>query len=231
MSETILTFDEKNHKYFDNLGREYISVTRLIHAEKPEFNALEIATRVTNVKGSKYYQTPIHEIIKKWADSAPLGTSLHEKVEDYINEQVITEDSLFRPCIEQFAKLKFNGKLISEKLVFDEDLLIAGMVDLLEDTGNDPLYLYDIKSSTSNKDGEMSKDKIKDYTIQLNMYKMLVEKRMNRPCKIVGILWFKDFADMKENTKLTIVPIKENTNCLYSILQKRKLHVRYSYSK
>jgi hypothetical protein len=227
MSEIEVTFYDKTHKYFDNLGREYISVTRLIHAEKPEFNALEIATRVTNLQGSKYYQMPIAEIMKKWADSAPLGTALHEKVEDYINEQVITEDSIFRPCVEQFAKLKFTGKLMSEKLVFDEDLLIAGTVDLLEDVGSDPLYLYDIKSSTSNKSGEMSKDKLDDYTLQLNMYKMLVEKRMKRPCKIIGILWFKDFADMKEKTKLTIVPIKENKSYLYSILQKRRLQVRY----
>jgi ATP-dependent exoDNAse (exonuclease V) beta subunit len=227
MSEIVVTFDDKNHKYFDNLGREYISVTRLIHSERPEFDALEIAKKVTRIQGSKYYQMSVHEVVQKWANSAPLGTSLHGKVEQYINEKVITEDKLFRPCVEQFAKLKFTGKLMSEKLVFDEDLLLAGTVDLLEDTGDDPLYLYDIKSSTSNKNGEMAKEKLDDYTLQLNLYKMLVEKRFGRPCKIIGILWFKDFADMKEKTKLTIVPIKENKSYLYSILQKRRLQVRY----
>ena len=225
MAEVSINFDEKNHKYTDNLGREYISVTQLIHENKPEFKADVMAERVSRSEGSKYYQMPVRDILNKWENSAPIGIALHHEIERYINEKVITEDKIFKPCVEQFAKLKFNGKLISEKLVFDEDLLIAGTVDILEDT--DPLYLYDIKTSTSDRQNEMSPFKIKDYTLQLNLYKMLVEKRFQRPCQIIGILWFKDFSDLKENTKLKIIPIKENMSSLYTILQKRRLQVRY----
>lgn len=225
MANIQVSFDEKNHKYFDNLGREYISVTQLIHEGRPEFNPLEVAKKVSRISSSKYYNIPVQTILEQWEASAPLGTALHGEVERYINSKVITEDKLFRPCVEQFSKLKFSGKLTSEMLVFDEELLIAGTVDLLEES--DPLYLYDIKTSTSNKDGVMAPEKVADYTLQLNLYKLLVEKRLQRPCHIIGILWFKDFARMKENTKLTIIPIKENMNGLYTMLQKRRLQVQY----
>jgi hypothetical protein len=218
---TTVIFDKEKHEYRDNLGRVYISVTQLIKQNEPEFDILEVARKVVKMPNSKYYQMPVETVIEKWKDSAPIGTSLHEEIENYVNKKVISDKKEVKPCIEQFSKLKFKGKLKSEVLVFDEDYLIAGTVDLLEEM-DDMIYLYDIKTCTSNKRGFLSQDKQEHFKLQLNLYKYLVEKQFKKPCIIVGIFWFKDYADLKENTKMQIIPIQDEAGCISKILEERK---------
>lgn len=203
----VLTFDPIKHTYIDNRGFTYTSVTTLISKRFP-FNMEDIARKVINAPRSRYYGRTYTDVIKEWTSSSGIGTKLHEACENYIKTNIITDDIICKPCVEQFSKLRFDGKILSEQIVFDEDLLIAGTIDLLEDC-NDKMWIWDIKTSTN-----VSEKKLLKFYYQLEIYKRLAEKRYNKPAIPAGILLFEDFASLGEKTKLKIKPYKD---CKYEV--------------
>ena len=218
-----LNFSAAEHKYTDDDGLEYISVTTLLQLDDP-FDAEEIAKKVVTYPASRYYNMDVQDVILKWKASAPAGTIVHEAVEEYINTKEFPIDPLLLPLIQQFSKLKFRGRLWSEVRLHDKEFLLAGTADLIEEFTN-VCYLYDIKTSTGKNDGTLASFKHKKFTKQLNLYRRMVEKLFNKPCKIIGILWFKEFAEQQENTKLKFVKILENADIIKSILVQRKMEM------
>jgi hypothetical protein len=214
-------FDEKHHRYYDSLGRDYLSVTRFIHRDEPPFDAKATAQAVVKNKNSKYYGMNVEAVIKKWNSSAPLGTELHGAMEEYIKSGTITDHKDLKPLVEQFAKLKFTGKLHSEIVVFDPDYLIAGTIDILEEV-DDVYWLFDIKTSVTRPNSDkMDATKLNTYSKQLEIYKRLVEKQFNKPCNIGGILWFRDYANRLEHTKLKFLQTKDATFEVDGMLHRR----------
>jgi len=218
-----LHFDPAQHKYTDEDGLEYISVTTLLQLDDP-FDAQEIAKKVVTYPASRYYNMDVKDVILKWEASAPMGTIVHEAVEEYINTKLLPDDFVMQPLIEQFSRLKFRGRLWSEVRLHDKEFLLAGTADLIEEF-KDVCYLYDIKTSTGKNDGTLAAFKYKKFVKQLNLYKRMIEQLFNKPCKIMGVLWFREFAEQQENTKLKFVPIKTNINTIKQILVDRKMEL------
>lgn len=229
MNKIQIIFDPVKHTYTDNLGRKYVSVTTLIKPSEP-FDSNAIAERVINQPNSKYYKMKKEDVVAIWSKSAPLGQELHSAIEQYTKNKTITENVQIQPLIKQFSRLKFTGKLYSEKIVFDEDYLIAGSVDLLEDIG-DEFWLYDIKTCVGNRKQELSPDRKDHFTLQLNIYKRLVEKCLEKPCNIGGIIWFADYAEKQKDTKLQFVRIHEQKSAIDLIFRKRKLELENRLAK
>lgn len=215
---SLITFKPDSHTYWDATGNEYISVTTLLSKEFP-FDRAEIADTVRKIPASKYHGMSQERILTLWENSADLGTVVHEAVEDYIKEDIWPSDPSLVPLVKQFSKLNFRGELLSEILVWDEDYRIAGTADILE-CFDKYIYLWDIK--TSNK---ISDDKLMKFSMQLEIYKRLIEKRFNKPVKIGGILWFQDFVMRRSNTKLKVFQTLHCADSVDEILKRRKKEI------
>lgn len=206
----MITFDPIKHKYFDHSGIEYISVTTLIGRKFP-FDSHEIATKVSQIKSSKYYGKDIEDIKNEWKASAEIGHDIHEAIENYINEKVLPTDKKTLRCVEQFGKLKFKGELKSEMLIWHSDYKIAGTMDLLE--LGDINWIFDLKTSK-----KMDEDRLLKYSIQLELYKKLIKHSHNIDAQIGGIIWF----DPRENNKLKIFKTYKVNDYVNEILDNRK---------
>lgn len=210
----MITFSEDDHTYWDNTGNEYISVTTLLAKEFP-FDQTEIAEKVQKIGSSKYHGMSTERILRMWEDSSGHGNEVHKAVEEYIKEGKMPEDIRIVPLIEQFSRLNFRGKLQSEILVWDEDYRIAGTVDILE-CFDDHIYLWDIK--TSNR---ITDDKLMKFSMQLELYRRLVEKQFNITVKIGGVLWFEDYVIKRSKTKLKVFQVLNCSDSVNDILAKR----------
>lgn len=218
-----INFDAGEHKYTDDQGRVYTSVTTLLSEDEP-FDAEAIAAKVIINPRSKYYGMDKDAVIKKWADSAPAGTRVHEAVEDWINDKTIPETSDDRyNLVKQFEALNFKGELLSEVILHNEDLLIAGTADIIEDMG-DYMYLWDIKTSVARPKGDRVDDtKLHKFSLQLEMYKRLIERNFKKPCKIGGIVWYKNYINLREDTILEVFPVSCVEDEVEQLLIKRRM--------
>lgn len=221
-----LNFDEKNHRYYDDSNRDYISVTTLIQKEFP-FDSEKIAEKVIVLPYSKYYGMTKEEVLKKWEDSAPAGTEVHNAVESFIKQEQDICPQHILPLIKQFSKLRFNGYLWSEVILHDEEYQLAGMADIIEET-EECCYLYDIKTSVLSPKGILAEDKRKKFTLQLNFYRFMIERKFKKRCEIIGIFWFANYVNLKEQTKLRFVRIYNDHECIKGLLHKRKIELMSS---
>jgi hypothetical protein len=192
----MVTFDPIKHKYHDEDGDEYISVTTLLGEMFP-FDDVMVANRIRKFPNSPYYKWSVKRILKDWEDSATIGTLLHNACEQYTLEGTIPEDPILKSCVSQYAKLKFRGKTIPEQLVYSKKLKIAGTIDLLEFCDN-IIYVYDIKTYK-----KITRDRIHKLSLQLEIYKRLAEGIYNKKCKVMGAFVFENYVKLGEKTKLT----------------------------
>jgi len=210
----MVTLDPLTHQYKDENGVIYTSVTQLL-SKIFVFNTNDIIAKITKNPNSKYYGMTPERIKALWNKTGEVGTELHLAVENYIKHKTMPSDKLLVPLVEQFAKLKFKS-LKSEILVSDEEYLLAGTIDILEDSDK-YLYIWDVK--TSNK---MTNDKLLKFSYQLELYKRLAEKTFNRTTKLGGILWFEDLVVKRNNSKLKIYSIVDCKDEVDAILSDRK---------
>lgn len=215
---TPVSFDPEAHKYTDSLGREYISVTTLLSEGDP-FDSEGIAASVIKNPRSKYYGMTKEAVLLKWKQSAPMGTAVHEAVEDYINTGNIQLEHEY--LVKQFSRLNFTGELLAETRLHHEKYLIAGTADIIEHCG-DCIWLWDIKTSVSRPDGkDMDRSKKHKYALQLGIYKVLIEHLFKVPCHIGGILWFKDYTKNLERTRLRVFEVDDVQDEVEQILRNR----------
>lgn len=215
---SVITFEPVEHKYTNQHGDEYISVTTLIGKEMP-FDSKAIAEKVSKIGSSRYHNMTTERILELWDASAEHGTVVHDMVEQYIKDDIVPSDPSLVPLLDQFKKLNFRGELLSEVLLWSDEHRIAGLADILE-VFDDHIYLWDIK--TSNRIGD---DKMMKFSLQLGLYKNLIERQFNKPVIIGGVLWYSDFVLKRSKTKLKVFRTLECSDSVDDILQKRKKEI------
>ena len=198
-------FYEGPHKYvyIKNNTEFDTSVTTFIHSFVPSFDADKIIDLILNKKCrpqtlDKYKGMDKKQILEVWEGeknlACLLGTRLHLLIEEYYNgiplhikdHELPAEFQYFK----RFLKNTFLDQFIpyrTEWIVYDTELNIAGSIDMCfqnKDNGN--LIIYDWKRSKEIKKND--KDYISSplnhlkncnyntYSLQLNMYKYLLEK-------------------------------------------------------
>lgn len=192
-----ISFDEKTHTYYiDGSSDGIVSVTTLIHHHFPKFDSDKVLKLMKNKK-EKYPNMSDEQIKKSWADNGKIasgnGTKLHKMIENYYNnipnnrdDEKITEFQYF---------LKFNESVKdrfipyrTEWSVFDGSLDLAGQIDMLYKKTDGTYALYDWKRIK-----DLKKDNVYEkglgklykldhcnyihYSIQLNIYKRILETR------------------------------------------------------
>ncbi len=201
-----LRFDPVKHRYFIDENPDTVSVSQLIAKYFPEFDS-----EYWSHKKAKDRGIDVQEILQEWEtkrnDAARLGTDLHEQIENYYNKLPYDDQS---PEFQYFLnfKKKYSKDLDpyrSEWRVFDEDLLIAGTVDMLYKKEGDELYMFDWKRSgkvidslgnpklpnydyASGKLSHLSDNSYHKYVLQQNIYKYILEKRYNKKITSMNLL-------------------------------------------
>ena len=210
---TILTDKETN----------YTSVTTWNHQHFPHFNADLVIKRMMNGKNwnpeNKYWGKTAEEIKKEWSNNGSLvsglGTTLHFNIECFMNEEIEYEDGthchytheelleVYEPiqesCIEWEYFLKFVKDFPhlkpyrTEWMIYDEDLKLAGSIDMVYENEDGSLCIYDWKRAKEitkyNNFKEYAKTEcIKHlpntnywhYSLQLNTYKRILERKYGK---------------------------------------------------
>ena len=169
----IITFSEDQHKYTDNKGNEYRSVTKIIHSLFPEFERDKMAyftarKRVMTAKGyASKDDCPVCEVmaekevvIQEWEDNrnqaCDMGTQVHRYAEckmlgiDFDMEFTVDKAVKLAKTLDSFLiDLEKDYELVeTEKIVFCPTILLAGMVDLImKNKKTNKLCVFDWKTN------------------------------------------------------------------------------------
>jgi hypothetical protein len=198
--------DEETHTYKVD-GIPYKSVTTLIASWFPKFDAkhaLRGMKASPSWESSKYFGMTDDEIICKWESdgklAAQLGTDLHYYIEQYLKQNPLEGDSVE---IQQFKQFASETHLVVHELewrLFDSTTKITGAIDCACINKDGTLDLYDWKRcgnmlkthgfATLPELVHIPSSNYWKYTIQLNMYKYLVEKTTSYKVKNMFIVCF-----------------------------------------
>ena len=248
MRDKNIKFFEKGHKYtiLTDKKSTYTSVTTWNHSHFPKFDANDVINNMMKGKnwkeGHKYWgQTP--EQIKQLWDTnktavADSGTNLHFEIECFMNNPtfgatpnysnkdlynnyiVDTEDKpiewhYFINFIKDHPKLK---PYRTEWLIYDEDVKIAGSIDMVYENPDGTLSIYDWKRSKSisrinnfNKFAlspiicHLPDSNFWHYAMQLNTYKYILETKYNKKIKDLFLVRLHPEAEEK-NYELISLP-------------------------
>ena len=194
-----ISFDEKTHTYYvDGSSDGIISVTTLIHHHFPKFDSDMILKKMKN-KQEKYPNMTDSQIKKVWSDNGIIasknGTKMHKLIENYYNS---IENEKIEENLDEFKHFLNFHSTIKNRLepyrtewsIFDGELELAGQVDMLYKKKDNTYALYDwkrVKELKKDNPFEKGIGKLSDldhcnynhYSLQLNIYKRLLETRYN----------------------------------------------------
>jgi len=159
-----MLFDEDNHQYDG-----YQSVSEFLRRFKPEFPKDLIAGKMA-AKGGLTKD----EILYKWELNSKIscdyGKSCHSAIEYWI--KFGEKPKLHTKLVTEFAKKYDRKELVSEIIAYNDQIKVAGTLDIIRKLGNKEVDIIDLKTNA-----EMTKEKIEDYELQLTMYKWLLEQK------------------------------------------------------
>ena len=218
--DTKIKFYERGHKYeiLTDLKSKYTSVTTWNHKQFPKFDADAIIANIFKSKAwgpdHKYWGQTAEQIKASWKSNgdavAGAGTNMHENIENFMNDtrlkndytqkdlyenyNVNTDESLEWKYFIQFVKDHPELKPYrTEWMIYDEDLKIAGSIDMVYENPDGTLSIYDWKRSKEiTKVNNWNKyalnpiiSHIPDtnfwhYALQLNTYKSILEAKYGK---------------------------------------------------
>jgi hypothetical protein len=240
-----IVFYDEPHKYFLG-NKELISVTTLIHKYQEEFNedywsnykseqfsisqreilrAWEFINKKGTIKGST-----IHDYAEKLFLNKAYAYPKELILKEFGFDPVINEYNTTKNHVDKFYN-DVHGKLIpirTEMIVYDAESLIAGMVDML--FWNNKMKQFQIWDWKTNKEftSEMkSRHLINDlymledcdleiYSLQLNLYKYIIEKNTGIKLGKSYIVWFSH-----NNESYRIIEIKDRSYYINLIVNNR----------
>ena len=205
-----LKFDEKSHSYTYKDIR-LISSTTLIHKLFNPFNAdgiIQEMQRSPLWSKNKYYPMTKEEIKKLWSKNSEQamiqGTKLHADIESYLNYETLSNESKeFQYFLNFMKKTKFVPYRTEWK-IYDEEKKVAGTIDACSRNENGELTIFDWKRSKEIKKSSDFKKKystkkylshledvnFNHYSLQLNLYKYILEKQYNEKVKDMYLVVF-----------------------------------------
>ena len=218
-----LLFDEPTHKYsiVSDPDSSYTSVTTWNHSHFAHFDADAIIKKMMSGKNwnskNKYWGLTAQEIKDQWQKNATnvsgAGTNMHFDIECFMNQPLLNDtryshkdlldiyDSIQRepgpPEWEYFIQFaRAFPDLVpyrTEWMIYDEDLKLAGSIDMVYENSDGTLMIYDWKrckdiAKTSNFNKYALTESINNlpdtnywhYSLQLNTYKAILERKYEK---------------------------------------------------
>ena len=190
-----ITFEEKEHIYTIKGDSTFTSVTTWIHSHFGHFDADSVIKKIRkkkNYKESIYFEKTDDDIKNMWEinrnQAADAGTKLHFDIECYYNDNPNINESVEYGYFLNFAEKYSNLKPYrTEWMIYDEDLKLAGSIDMIFKKDNE-YAIYDWKRSKEIKKSNWGRfshteciNHLPDanfwhYSLQLNIYKSMLEK-------------------------------------------------------
>ena len=244
-----IKFYNRGHKYeitFDS-NSKYTSVTTWNHMHFPKFDSDAVIKNIFNGKNwgpdNKYWGMTAEQIKNSWkknGDSVAIaGTNLHEKIEIFMNNKDIIDNYTHQELYNNYISLTEEtnievewGYFIrfvkehpelkpyrTEWMIYDEELKLAGSIDMVYENQDGTLSIYDwkrskdiVKTNNWNKFAtnplicHLPDSNFWHYALQLNTYKAILERKYD---KIVSNLCLvRLHPDAEEQTyELLEVPI------------------------
>lgn len=184
-AEIVMTvlFNETEHTYRRD-GKLYQSVGEFLKKFKPPFPKGYLAEKCAPKQGL----TP-DEVIAKWDLNAEVstlyGNAIHKGIEYWIRYGEVSKLPHIQRAVEKFAEKFDRSRLVSELIVFSDEYLLAGTMDVVLKTGPKQVRILDIKTNGELTDKAKGKflpplqtlpfSKLNEYRLQLSTYKHLME--------------------------------------------------------
>jgi len=172
-----------------------LSVTGFVHTFFPKFEADKIIDKMMmsrNWENSPYFGMEKDEIKEQWRlngyEASQLGTKLHNDIELFYNDIDVENDSEEFEHFDQFHKdHKHLKPFRTEWEIYDEELRLAGSVDMVFCDEDGKYFICDWKRSKDIKENNQYEEgtypishlphaNYWHYSLQLNIYKKLLEK-------------------------------------------------------
>jgi len=193
-----IAFKENGHQYTVAGCDTTISVTRLVHAQFPNFDPDAVITdmmaRPTWEK-SQYFGMTRQQIKDQWSVSgstaSAAGTVLHADIEKYYNDLPVANDSVEFAYFLAFDEWRTRQGLVpfrTEWTVYDVPHRIAGTIDMCFMKPDGTLAIYDwkrvkamrrtsfgAKTGTTEECSTVPDSNYWHYSLQLALYKRLLE--------------------------------------------------------
>jgi len=222
--DNLIKFYNSGHKYEVSTDKKtkYTSVTTWAHSHFPKFDADAVIANIFNGKNwgpdHKYWGMTAEQIKDSWKSTgtaaACQGTSLHDRIEKFMNDRRITFAYSQKELYEIY-KSDFKGKLDdqieweyfinfvgdhpdlkpyrTEWSIYDEDLKLAGSIDMVYENPDGTLAIYDWKRckdipkenswnkfATNPLVGHLYDEKFWQYALQLNTYRAIIERKYGK---------------------------------------------------
>jgi hypothetical protein len=201
---------------------KYTSVTTWAHSHFPKFDADVVIANIFNGKnwgpGHKYWGMTAEQIKNSWKSTgtaaAGQGTSLHDRIERFMNDRrftfAYTQKELceiyktdFKDKVDDQIEWEYFINFVSdhpdlkpyrtEWSIYDEDLKLAGSIDMVYENPDGTLAIYDWKRckdipkenswnkfATNPLVGHLYDEKFWHYTLQLNTYRAIIERKYGK---------------------------------------------------
>jgi len=228
-----IVFIEEGHKYIINgeTTNTYTSVTSFVKSQFPTFDPDFVIKRMKNSPKwpeSKYFKMTDEEIKALWAEAgskaSAQGSGLHKNIELYLNGQLENEPDCdewqyFKQFINNFQEEWYR----TEWMIYDEETRICGTLDFLAKNEDGTFTIIDWKRSKNISEPRslfISNTSYWQYTLQLNLYKYILEK--NYDMKISKLM----IVQMHPETGLNIYKIPDYQFKLSHMLRTRRLKLK-----
>ena len=201
-----IAFEASSHVYtiHGEKDKKYTSVTTWNHNHFAHFDADAIITNMMSSKNwskSQYYGKTREEIKALWDknrdEAAEAGTKMHYDIECYYNSPIKAhnennsiEYTYFKEFLEKTQNLK---PYRTEWMIYHEELLLAGSVDMVFENPDGTLMIYDwkrakeikksdpfMKYARTEKINHLPDTNFWHYALQLNTYKAIIEEKYGK---------------------------------------------------
>lgn len=225
-----ITFDAENHKYFNEFGEEYISVTTFLGLFKKPFETEKHAARVAARK-----ETTPEAIKALWktltVDAQDKGKGFHSAMENYIKFGEVDPgyEELIKSLNRAGEGFKCKQKK-AESLLWHDDSRIAGTADLILENDTD-FVVMDFKTNKKFRFSNDFDEKLLDplsfldyseysiYTLQLSLYAYMKEAATGKHCKSMKVLYLttNTFTGSKFWKEIPVIYCKDTIEKLIQI--------------
>lgn len=197
---TIVSLEESTHKYTDNFGKTYLSVSEFLNLFSKKFDRQGIS-KMSSAKAGVSQSQILEQWDKKKNDAIDHGNLIHDALELYQKTTTILPGNEYLlPTIKSIcAEYSSYYRVFPEEIIFSEEHLLAGKTDnrfQLTSSKNSIISFGDYKTNlskgiqTSNKYGQYLLGPLSHlqdcnfikYSLQLSLYAYLYQQ--NTGCKI-----------------------------------------------
>lgn len=198
-------FDAATHTYTNKkTDAKYTSATSVIGKFKKPFDKLMVAKRVAN----RYGVTP-EQVLEGWDEERDKANAKGNKIHDAMELWVESGDRDMDDPILNDAFTGFDTicpfdrkKCHSELLMYDNDHMIAGTADIIENVGRTKFNVFDFKTNKAfrfnNKYNEymlkpldhLQNCEYNVYSLQVSLYAYMYSKETGRKLERMSLLYY-----------------------------------------